>query len=137
MSVLVVTGRIGSDAEKRSLQSGKAVVSFSVADQQGWGDNKHTLWIKCAMFGERAEKLLPYLTKGSLVEVVGTPSVEAWLKKGDNTAQAALKLTVSEVKLHGSIKGEDKPVADKGRATAGQGPSAPFDDDIPFAAEWR
>jgi len=131
MSVLVVTGRVGSDAEKRSLQSGKAVVSFSVADQQGWGDNKHTLWIKCAMFGERAEKLLPYLTKGSLVEVVGTPSVEAWIKKGNNTAQAALKLTVSEVKLHGGNqdvgKRDDKPVADKGRATA-----PVHDDEIPF-----
>lgn len=130
MSTLIVTGRIGSDAEKRSLQSGKAVVSFSVADQQGWGDNKHTLWIKCAMFGERAEKLLPYLTKGSLVEVVGTPSVEAWIKKGDNTAQAALKLTVSEVKLHGGSqdggKRDDKPVADKGRATAVHDDDAPW-----------
>jgi single-stranded DNA-binding protein len=84
------------------------------------------------MFGERAEKLLPYLTKGSLVEVVGTPSVEAWIKKGDNTAQAALKMTVSEVKLHGGNqdggKREDKPVADRGRATAPQG----FDDDAPW-----
>ena len=128
MSTLIVTGRVGSDAETRTLQSGKAVVSFSVADQQGWGDNKHTLWIKCAMFGDRATKVAPYLTKGALVEVIGTPSVEAWLKKGDNTAQAALKLTVSEVKLHGSIKSDDKPVADKGRATSRDD----MDADIPF-----
>lgn len=128
MSTLIVTGRVGSDAETRTLQSGKAVVSFSVADQQGWGDNKHTLWIKCAMFGERATKVAPYLTKGALVEVIGTPSVEAWLKKGDGSAQASLKLTVSEVKLHGSIKNDEKPVADKGRATSRDD----MDDEIPF-----
>ena len=135
MSTLIVTGRVGSDAETRELQSGKPVVSFSVADQQGWGDKKHTLWIKCAMFGDRAMKVAPYLTKGALVEVIGTPTVEAWVKKGDSTAQAALKLTVIEVKLHGG-KGERDtgPIADKGRATAGQNAlhSNDLNDDIPF-----
>jgi single-strand DNA-binding protein len=127
MSTLIVTGRVGSDAETRELQSGKAVVSFSVADQQGWGDKKHTLWIKCAMFGDRATKVAPFLTKGALVEVIGIPTVEAWLKKGDGSAQAALKLNVSEVKLHGGSNRDDKPVADRDRSTA---PAR--DDEIPF-----
>lgn len=129
MSTLVVTGRVGNDAETATLQSGKPVVSWSVADQQGWGDNKTTLWIKCAMFGDRAAKVAPYLTKGTLVEVVGTPHVEAWIKKADGTAQAQIKLTVQEVKLHGGgEKREAGPVADKARATSRND----MDADIPF-----
>jgi len=123
VSTLVCTGRIGSDAETATLQSGTAVVSWSVADQQGWGDKKHTLWIKCAMFGDRATKVAPYLTKGTLVEVVGTPNVEAWVKKGDGTAQAQIKLTVQEVKLHGG-KPDSDAAPRKGRGK--------MDDDIPF-----
>ena len=79
------------------------------------------------MFRDRAAKLAPLLTKGSLVEVTGIPSVEAWIKKGDNSPQASIKLTVSEVKLHGGGQ-KDAPVADKGRATSRNN----MDDDLPF-----
>lgn len=127
MSTLIVTGRIGSDAETRQLQSGKSAVSFSVADQQGWGDKKTTLWIKCAMFGERAEKVAPYLTKGALVEVIGIPTVEAWNDKAKGEARAALKLTVNEVKLHGSSDKRDSAESAPKRAQRDD-----IDQDIPF-----
>lgn len=128
MSTLCVTGRIGTDAELRQLQNGTAVVSWSVADQQGWGDKRHTLWIKCAWFGDRGAKLAPHLTKGTIVEVVGTPVVEAWIKKADGTAQAQIKLTVSEVKLHGGGEKRDsvEPAPKRGVARND------MDADIPF-----
>lgn len=126
MSFMTVTGRLGRDAELKTTQSGKKVLSFSIADDIGWGDKKRTQWISCALFGDRAEKLAQYLTKGSMVECVGTPSARGW-KKGDEV-QASIELAVSEVKLHGGPK-SDRPVADQGRATRG---NDPFDDSIPF-----
>lgn len=80
----------------------------------GWGEKKRTQWLSCALFGDRAEKIAPYLTKGTLVEVHGTPQAEGWEKNG--TVNAAIKVSVSEVKLHGGGK-RDEPVADRGRAT--------------------
>lgn len=132
MSTLVVTGRVGTDAEVRTLQNNTPVVSWSVADQQGWGDKKHTLWIKCAMFGERAAKVAPYLTKGTIVECSGTPTVEAWNDKAKGEARAALKLTVQEVKLHGGgLKSEDALMARQERAPH-RGERDNMDQDIPF-----
>ena len=127
MATIVVCGRVGSDGELRRLQDGTAVLGFSVADDIGWGDKKTTQWIKCSLFGKRAESVAQYVTKGSIVEVVGTPQVEAWLNKKDNAPAAAIKVRVAELKLHGGAK-SDRPVADSGRATKGDD----FNDAIPF-----
>lgn len=132
MATICVTGRLGRDAELKSIQSGKKVLSFSIADEVGWGEKKRTQWIKCALFGDRAEKLAPYLTKGTLVEVAGIPTAEAWVK--DNQAHGCIAVSVNELKLHGGGS-KDRPVADNARATAGG--SQVMDDDIPFAPEVR
>lgn len=126
MSLMTITGRLGRDAELKTLQSGTKVLSFSIADDIGWGDKKRTQWISCALFGDRAEKLAQYMTKSTLVECHGVPSVRAWKNK-DGEPQAALELNVNEVKLHGGGSKDSGPVADKGRATRGSD-----DDDIPF-----
>lgn len=107
MATIVFTGRVGSDGELRELQDGTPVLGFSVADDVGFGDKRTTQWLKCAMFGKRAASVAPYVVKGAIVEVVGTPTVEAWLKKGDGSAQAAIKVRVGELKLHGGGKKAD------------------------------
>lgn len=125
MATICVTGRLGRDGELKTLQSGKKVLSFSVADEVGWGDKKKVQWLKCAMFGDRAEKVAPYVTKGSIVEVTGIPTVETWSK--DDQAHGCIAISVNELKLHGGGK-SDRPVADRTQA-AGRNRE---DDEIPF-----
>lgn len=126
MSTMIIVGRLGSDAELRQTTSGTQVAQFSIADKVGYGDKATTQWVKCAMFGDRAAKVHPYLTKGTIVEVVGSPTIEAWLDKEKNP-RAAIKINVSEVKLHGGGQKDERPVASKGRAT-----QPDQDDEIPF-----
>lgn len=126
MSVCSVTGRLGKDGELKTTQGGTKVLQFSVAEDRGWGDKKHTTWFRCAMFGDRAEKVAPHLTKGTMVEAWGEVSASAFKGK-DGNPQASLDLRVSELKLHGGGS-RDKPVADNARATRG----ADIDDDLPF-----
>lgn len=128
MSTIIATGRLGKDGELRHLQDNTAVLSFSIADDIGYGDKKTTQWLQCALFGKRAEAVAPYVTKGTVVEVIGTPTCEAWVKKSDSTPQAAIKVRVSELRFHGGKPAEDKPVADRGRATSRNDE----DSDIPF-----
>ena len=129
MAILTVTGRLGKDCETRELQSGTKVVSFSIADDVGYGDKKRTQWIKCAWFGDRATKVAQYLTKGSLIEVTGSASADAWVKKGESEPRAQLTVNVMDVRLHGGgKKSDDTPVADNSRATRRDD----IDDDIPF-----
>lgn len=126
MSTLIVTGRVGRDGEIRTLQDGTKVLSFSVADDIGFGEKKKTQWISCALFGKRAESVGPYVTKGSLVEVVGSPSVNTY--EGKNGFKADLQVRVMELNLKGKPS-EDRPVADRARATA---PEDNFGDTNPF-----
>ena len=135
MSVIIATGRLGKDAELRTTQGGTKVAEFSIADEVGYGQNKKTQWLKCAMFGERAEKVAPYLTKGSLIEIHGTPQAEGWSK--NNEVRAQIKVSVSEVKLHGGGKRDDGEVNER-EPTRGSAPAKnDLDDGIPFAPEWR
>jgi len=128
MSIFSITGRLGSDSELRETQKGTKVCQFSVAEDRGWGERKETVWVKCAVFGDRAEKLAPLLTKGKMVEAWGEISASAFKGK-DGNPRASLDLRVSEVKLHGGGKRDsDEPVADRGRATRADDIS----DDIPF-----
>lgn len=118
MSTLICTGRLGRDAELRTTQDGTKVCSFSIADDIGFGDKKTTQWISCALFGKRAEGLSGFLTKGSLVEVVGNPSVHTY--EGKQGFKAELQVRVMEIRLMGGGKRDsDEPVADRGRATRG------------------
>ena len=106
---LVIEGRLGKDAEMRYLETGKAVVNFSLAYDHGYGDKKETVWVQCSMFGERAEKLTQYLTKGKAVLVDGKLNPVNTYTKKDGTAGASLRMTVNELAFTGS-----KPVEDEG-----------------------
>ena len=64
------TGNLGNDC--RQGQAGQTpVVNFSVAVKSGYGQNEQTVWVDCALFGNRATALAPYLTKGQTVAVSG------------------------------------------------------------------
>lgn len=69
---LILIGRLGRDPEMRYTPDGKAVASFSVAVNAGYGEHKKTLWVRVSAFGKLAENCNEYLRKGSAVSVEGT-----------------------------------------------------------------
>ena len=64
MKQIVIAGRTGKPAELRRTQNGDAVLSFSVAVDDGFGQNKKTLWFDCSVWGKRGETLKDMLPKG-------------------------------------------------------------------------
>ena len=54
-NVFSFTGTVGRDAEVRYAPSGLAVLSFTVANNIGFGEKQQTLWIQVTLFGKRAE----------------------------------------------------------------------------------
>ena len=129
MNKLIISGRLTRDAEARFIPSGTAVLSFSVANNTGFGDNQKTHYFDCSIFGKRAEgKLKDYMLKGQQVVVEGEISLNQYQKK-DGTGGASLNVFVNNVELMGSNQ------------QAGAQPSAPAssapalndsDDDLPF-----
>lgn len=130
MNSLQIAGRIGRDAEIKKLQSGDQLCEFSVAVSERKKGEDVTLWVRCALFGDRAEKLAQYLTKGTPVAVTGRAGVSAWQGK-DGGIQCALELAVNNITLLGSKADGNR--AETTRAPAAKPAPAAIDDgDVPF-----
>lgn len=105
MKTVVIAGRVGKDAELRRTQGGDPVLGFSVAVDDGYGDNKRTLWFRCSVWGKRAQALDGHVTKGSAVTVAGDLSTDEYEGKTNFTVR------VSELTLQGG--GEKRDPAPK------------------------
>jgi len=77
--MLHATGNLTRDAEVRDLDKGIAI-SFTVAeDRRTAKGSNQTVFIGCTLWNR--EKIAPYLTKGTLVEIVGDVTAEAYKDK--------------------------------------------------------
>ena len=130
MNCFMFTGRLGRDAELRTTTSGKSVLGFAVANDIGFGDKKTTLWIDCAMWGDRGEKIARFLTKGQEVAIQGEVSPKAFTKK-DGTTNCTLSVNVRELTLVGG-KSDAQPQQQSRQPSRQSGPSWDEGDEIPF-----
>jgi single-strand DNA-binding protein len=129
MNVFNFIGRVGRDAETRYLPNGEAVATWSVAVDSGYGDKKKTSWVKCTLWGKRAESLAQYIRKGDRIGVTGEVSLEEWTNK-DGEKQASIAVRVADVSLLGDKREESpKPAQPTPRAKQS---ADDFEDSIPF-----
>jgi single-strand DNA-binding protein len=117
MKNITIAGTIGKDAATRD--AGKSTVTgWSVAVDDGWGDNKKTLWFDCSLWGKRGEALERHLVKGGKVTVTGDLSTREYDGKTYMTVNA------NDVTLQGG-----KP---QGQADSYQAPAPDINDDVAF-----
>lgn len=115
--------RAGKDAEVRYTQNGKSVAAFSAAFASGWGNNKQTVWLDCSYWGERGEKVAPYIKKGNQLVVEGDLGMREYEGK------TYLTLRVTDIRLVSGKRGSG-PANDEQKAAVA---ARDFSDDIPFA----
>lgn len=72
MNKVTLVGRLGQDPELQTSQGGKSYCKFSIATNDGFGDNKKTNWHSCTAFGKVADIINQYTKKGSELAVSGT-----------------------------------------------------------------
>lgn len=132
MIAATVCGNLGADAELKVTQGGTSVCNFSVASEARVKGEKVTTWVRCAMWGVRAEKVAKFLTKGTKVAAMGSLSTREFQGK------TYVEVEVSEVQLMGGGRNPHEAPADppprggsgtKRQQTFDQGPD---DSDIPF-----
>ena len=71
MNKVHLIGNLTRDPELRYTQSGKAVARFTLAINQGYGENKRTDFPTIIVWGKTAETCGKSLTKGRKVAVTG------------------------------------------------------------------
>jgi len=139
-----ISGNVGRDPETKSTQSGKKIVSFSVAVEQGWGDNKTTGWYTVKVSGTGAD-FAEKLKKGSNVRVSGDLQIDSWDDKQSGQKRQSVVIWTNKVDYGESreAKSSSAPATRQAAAPPARQQAAPmvrpadhtsdpFEDDIPF-----
>jgi single-strand DNA-binding protein len=151
-----ISGNLTRDPELRATPTGTPVLQFCVAvndrtkDQSGqWVDRPN--FVDCVMFGNRAQAVQRFLSKGSKVSIEGKLRYSSWQDKQTGQNRSKIEVVVDEVEF---MTSRDQGQQAQGRAQAPQqapqyaqapqyqqAPQAPmapqsapavYDQDIPF-----
>ncbi len=143
---VVISGNLTRDPEVRTTQSGMPVMSLGIAvndrrrnSQTGdWED--YANFIDCTMFGNRAQNVANYLSKGSKVTIEGKLRWSQWERDGQKRSK--IEVIVDDIDF-GSSRGGDRQDGysqQSNDVSAYSAPSTPvvdttssvYDEDIPF-----
>lgn len=99
-------GNIGKDAEVKNMENGIVAINFPVAHNKNWKDKKtgtlrtKTTWINCTIWKKEGSslKIIDYLKKGTLVDLVGTPFSKAYSHE-DGSVRSEIRLNISKTNI--------------------------------------
>jgi single-strand DNA-binding protein len=141
----ILMGRLTRDPELRHTNSGTAVCSFSIAINNGFGENAQTDFINCVAWNKTAEFVSKYFSKGKMIIVIGRISTRSWDgpdgKKNYATEVVANEVSFGESKRDGgdynsspSFGGSSAPESVPAMPAMEDGGFSPLDtdDDLPF-----
>lgn len=108
-----ISGNLTRDPQMRATQSGTQILSFGVAvndrrrnPQSGeWEDVPN--FIDCVVFGNRADALQRFLTKGMKVAIEGKLRWSQWEKDGQKRSK--IEVIVDEVEFLSGSKAQNQP----------------------------
>jgi single-strand DNA-binding protein len=126
---LIALCRLGRDASLKETSAGKPVLNLALA--YNYGREKETQWIDVTMFGERAQKVASYMTKGTaLVAFIEDVHVRTYQKK-DGTTGSSLTGILASFEFAGKSGSSSEPVAQPVPVKL-PGNVQDMDSDIPF-----
>lgn len=106
--LLILTGNLGKDPEMAYSADGTPRTNFSMACNESWTDGsgqsqKRTAWFRVTAWGKQAENCKKYLSRGSLVQVIGKLNADKETggprvyTRNDGSAGASFEVNAREV----------------------------------------
>jgi single-strand DNA-binding protein len=132
--LMIGLARLGNEPEVRYTPDGKAIMDLSLAFSYGRKvDGKQpTQWVNGTMWGERCEKLKPYLAKGQLLFVSMTePHVETFKRK-DGSEGVTMRARVGELEFAGPKPDSQTETPQSTGKYPSRSHAGSLDDDNPF-----
>ena len=120
MNTVNLIGNLARDVELKytSGQNQTAIARFTIAVNDGYGEQQRTSWIPVVVFGKQAESCDTYLAKGSKVAVTGRIQTGSYEKEGQTVYTT--DVIASRVEFLGTAT-----------KSAEKGAEAPQEDEIP------
>ena len=126
---VILMGRLTKDVELRHTSDGKPVCSFTLAVDNGYGENKKTDFINCVAWQKTAEFVKNWFGKGRMMIVIGRIGTRSW-EDNDGKKHYATEVVASEVGF-----GESKGATEQAAPKSPEEEFAPLignDEDLPF-----
>lgn len=118
-----ISGNLTRDAELRGAQGNVCALGVAVNDRRKnpqtdeWEDVPN--FVDCIIFGARAEKLQPYLTKGSKVAIAGKLRYSTWEDQASGQQRSRLEVVVDDIEF--MSRGDGSGGGQRGRRHPQQG----------------
>lgn len=128
---VILMGRLTRDPEMRHTNSGTPVTTFSIAIDNGYGDNKRTDFVNCLAWNKTAEFVTKYFAKGKMIIIAdGRISTRSW-ETQDGKRAYATEVVANEVSF-GETKSSQQTVTQPPMQDDDFTPLDEEDDDLPF-----
>lgn len=119
MFIVNLAGHLGKDPETRFTPSGQKVTSFTVATNHRKGKEDVTIWVRVTVWGDRLDKILSYLKKGSAVMVTGRMNPPSSYNDKEGRTQFSLEVTAEMIDFSPFGK-SDRPGEGQSHQAGGQ-----------------
>lgn len=138
MIIIEIAGHLGADPETRFTPSGQKVTNLRVATNVRKAGKDETVWWRVTIWGDRFDKMMTYLKKGSAVIIIGEMGKPEIYTDREGRQQIALELTAEMIRFSPFGKPDGKTNQDSSQASAGGGrgsyaPSGANGSDAAFA----
>ena len=131
---VIISGNITREPELRRTSGGMAILSFGVAvndrrknpQTDEWED--YANFVDCTMFGNRAESVSNYISKGSKVSIEGKLRWSQWERDGQKRSKLEVIVDELEFMSRNEKKSNDyhQQVADEQKSFADAYDDCPF-----------
>lgn len=126
MKSITIFGNIGKDPVLRTTQQGDKVCGFGVGVQDGFGDNKRTIWFDVSFWGKRGEVIANNCHKGDKICVTGELSTR------EHDGKTYLTLRGNDFSFGGKSEGGQRSDQRQQSTDYDAPPTGNMDDEIPF-----
>ena len=124
---VILMGRLTRDPELRHTGKGTPVTTFSIAIDNGYGDNKRTDFVNCLAWNKTAEFVTKYFTKGKMIVIAdGRISTRSW-ETQDGKRAYATEVVAKEVSFGETKRNQADTIQDDDFT-----PLDEYDEDLPF-----
>ena len=127
----ILMGRLTKDPELRRTNSGTPVCSFTIAIDNGYGENKTTDFVNCVTWNKTAEFVEKHFTKGKMIIVIGRISIRTW-EGSDGKKNYATEVVANEVSFGESKRNDGNSSAENTSDDIGNFTPLDTDEDMPF-----
>ncbi len=122
MNIIEIFGHLGADVETRSTQDGTKVSTLRMATNIKKGDKDVTIWYQISLWGSQWDRVLPHLTKGKGLILVGELQPPRTYTDKNGAVQVALDVRAEFLRFS-PFGRTDRPEGQQGTTQYGQAQS--------------